>query len=302
MYKIKQSPEDFFVREISTVEIEEEGSYSYFLLRKTNYTTLRALQHIAKALNTQLKNMGFAGSKDKNAVTEQVVSAKNIGKEKLERVKLKDIGIKFLGKGKKPVCLGYLEGNYFKIIVKDADKEPKKLEKFRNLFGEQRFSAKNEEIGKAIVKKDFKKAADFVIETDIDEKNTMEEHLKTRKNDFVGALKKIPAKKLKMYVHAYQSFMWNRMAENSGKEEIHIIGFGTEPDDEIKAVLEGEGITARDFIIREMPGLSSEGDVRKVFAEAKELKIRKIDKKTFEFEFILPKGSYATEIIRQSFQ
>ncbi len=90
MYKIKQSPEDFFVREISTVEIEEEGSYSYFLLRKTNYTTLRALQHIAKALNTQLKNMGFAGSKDKNAVTEQVVSAKNIGKEKLERVKLKD--------------------------------------------------------------------------------------------------------------------------------------------------------------------------------------------------------------------
>ncbi len=302
MYKIKQKPEDFFVKEISNIKIEDEGNYSYFLLKKRNYTTLRALQHIAKYLNIPLKKLGFAGSKDKNAVTEQVVSVKNVGKERLEKIKLRDIEIKFLGKGEKPVCLGDLEGNYFKIIVLGVDKEPKKLGKFRNLFGEQRFSTKNSEIGKSIVKKDFKKAVELVMETDVDEKNVMDEHLKNNPNDFVGALTRIPIKKLKMYVHAYQSFLWNRMAEESEDDELEIIGFGTAPTPKIKQILKEESITTRDFIIKAIPQLSSEGDMRKVFAEVKDLKIKKIDEKTFEFEFKLPKGSYATEFIRQSFQ
>jgi tRNA pseudouridine13 synthase len=302
MYKIKQKPEDFFVREISNVKIEEDGNYSYFLLKKRSYTTLRALQHIAKYLNIPLRNIGFAGSKDKNAVTEQVVSVKNVGKERLEKIKLKDIEIKFIGKGKKPVCLGDLEGNYFKIIVRDAEKEPEKLEKFRNLFGEQRFSAKNKDIGKAIIKKDFKKAVELVMETDVDEKNVLNESLQKNPNDFVGALKKVPIKKLKMYVHAYQSFLWNMLAEESKDDELEIIGFATAQTPKIKQILKEESITTRDFIIKEIPELSSEGGVRKVFAEIKDLKVRKIGKKTFEFEFKLSKGSYATEFISQSFQ
>lgn len=303
MYKIKQNPEDFFVREISNVEFGDEGEYAYFILKKKNYTTLRALQHIAGSLKIQLKRFGFAGTKDKNAVTEQVVSVRGVGRDRLEKVNLKDIVIEFLGKGKNPVSLGDLEGNYFRIVVRDAEKEPEKLEKFRNLFGEQRFSRNNAEVGKAIVEKDFENAANLIFENDGDYEKEVKEHLQENPNDYVGALKKIPRKILKMYVHAYQSLLWNKAAEKTGDEELEMVGFGAAPaKKEIKEMMKKEGITARDFIIREIPELSSEGGKRKVFAEAKKLKIRKIDEKTYEFEFVLQKGSYATEFIKQSFQ
>ena len=34
MYKIKHTPEDFFVREELKLELKEKGDYSYFILRK----------------------------------------------------------------------------------------------------------------------------------------------------------------------------------------------------------------------------------------------------------------------------
>jgi tRNA pseudouridine13 synthase len=301
MYKIKEKPEDFFVREISNVKVGEKGEYSYFILKKRNYTTIRALQHIAEALKINPKKLGFAGSKDKNAVTEQVVSAKGVGKERLESVNLRDIEIKYLGKGEKPLSLGDLEGNYFKIIARDAEKQPKTLSKFKNFFGEQRFSKNNAEVGKAIVKKDFENAARLIMENEGEHEKSVREHLKQKQNDYVTALKKIPKKILQMYVHAYQSSLWNMMAEQSDEEEIPLIGFGTDADGKIKQILKREGITTRDFIIKEIPELSSEGGMRKVFADVDDLKIKQTDKTTIEFEFTLPKGSYATEFIKQCF-
>ena len=110
MYKIKQFPEDFIVKEISNVELEDKGNYSYFLLKKTNYSTVRAIEHIAKALRKKPKNIGFAGNKDKNAVTEQFVSFFKINENKIKNLKLKDIELKFIGKGNEPISLGDLEG------------------------------------------------------------------------------------------------------------------------------------------------------------------------------------------------
>lgn len=301
MYKIKQKPEDFFVKEIIELKSKENGRYTYFILKKKNYTTLRALQHIGNILKIPIKNFGFAGTKDKKAVTEQSVSAKNISKERIEEIKLKDIEINFIGKGDKPISLGDLEGNYFEIIARDCSKEPKKLESFKNFFGEQRFSKNNAEIGKAIIKKEFEKAAKLISENKGDQEDALKKHLEKRKNDFVGALRKIPLKILKIYVHAYQSLLWNRMAENTEKKEIPIIGFATKLDQECKKILLKEGINQRDFIIREIPELTSEGDKRKVFVNVKKLEIKKIEEKDYMLKFMLPKGSYATEFIRQSF-
>ncbi|MEM4263699.1 MAG: tRNA pseudouridine(13) synthase TruD [Candidatus Woesearchaeota archaeon] len=312
MYKIKQQPEDFIVKEISTVKPEKEGKYSYFLLKKKNYTTIRALEHIAQALNIQLKKLGFAGNKDKTAITEQVCSAEGIGKEKLEKVKLKDIEIKFLGKGNEPVSLGTLEGNEFEITVRNIDKKPKPKTKFINFFGEQRFSKNNAEIGKAIVKKEFKQAVNLLLEGKGDVEKRIKEYLSKNPNNYVGALRTIPAKILKLYIHAYQSWIWNQTAETHKEEElaeIPLVGFGTIIADKCMAdLLLKEKIEPRDFIIREIPELSSEGSSRSFTAEAKDLKIGELEedelnkgKKKVLIKFKLQKGSYATEFIKQLF-
>lgn len=296
MHKTKQLPEDFVVKEISTIKPGDKGRFTYFVLKKKNYNTIDALKTLSQALRVPLKKFGFAGNKDKNAITEQTCSAQNVLPERLERLALKDITIKVLGKGDKPVSLGDLEANHFKITVRNIDELPEKKTRFLNLFGEQRFGKNNASIGKAIIKKDWKKAAELMS-------------LEVEGNDYLGAIKKTPLKLLRLYVHAYQSLLWNKLAiKEKDKEKLPLVGFGTTPCEKLRALMEKEGITPRDFIIKEIPELSSEGTTRQVMAQAKNLEIGELEddelspgKKKTLLKFFLPPGSYATEFVKQLF-
>jgi tRNA pseudouridine13 synthase len=316
MYKIKQLSEDFIVKEINDIELDESGEYSYFLLKKRNYNTLRAIEAISNKLNINIKNIGFAGSKDKNAITEQVISIYN-GNENIENIQIKDIELKYLGKGNEKIFLGSLKGNKFTITIRNLDN--KKINNnevlIPNYFGPQRFSTSNHLIGKAIVKKDFEEAIKVILSTNSDYNGRIKQHLEKKINDFVVALKIIPLKLLKLYVHAYQSFIFNKVLEQYTKtnkkiEKIPIVGFGTESNDKImRTLLEKEKIVPRDFIIRQIPELSSEGDERSAFMAVKDFKIIKQEKDELNegkekliVEFTLPKGSYATVFIDYLFR
>ena len=90
MYKLKQKPEDFIVNEITNIKLKDKGKYAIFLLKKENYTNERAVQKIAEKLRIPRKFIGYAGNKDKVAVTTQYISIKN---SKIKRLELKDIKI-----------------------------------------------------------------------------------------------------------------------------------------------------------------------------------------------------------------
>ncbi|MBI4141060.1 tRNA pseudouridine(13) synthase TruD [Candidatus Woesearchaeota archaeon] len=301
-YIIKQQPQDFIVKEIFNPTLQQTGNYTYFLLKKTNYTTLNAVQKIAKMLRIPLKHIGFAGTKDKHAVTEQICSAKNVNKEQIEKIKIKDIQIKFIGYADKPASLGDHEGNHFIIVVRNISQEPPQRTKFINYFGEQRFSINNSLIGKLIVQKKFKEATEILNE------HTVKAHLQQHPQDYLGAIKTLPIKQLKFYIHAYQSKLWNELAATTKETTLSLIGFGTKETSIIKEILKKENITTRDFIIKPFPELSSEGGERTVFVEATNIKISALEddelnqgmKKT-TITFTLAKGSYATEFIRQLF-
>ncbi len=341
MYKIKQIPEDFIVKEITGTELKDSGNYTYFILKKKNYTTEKAVSAIAHYLKTDRKNIGYAGSKDKNALTEQFISIK--GQIKKENINLKDIELIYKGKSDERISLGDLKGNEFIITVRNLNEKEIKLTSIQipNYFDEQRFSKNNAEIGKSILKKDFKKAVDLILDNYSKEKNNFEkdvkEYISRLPNDFIGAIKKVPKKIRMMYVHAFQSLIFNKtiaeliMSETKeykkvdysngffvfpDKElnniKIPIIGFGTEfKDKKIKdissALLKKEGITLRDFIVRGMPELASEGDERDMFIKVKKLSIKTDDdelnksKKKCIISFTLPKGSYATIAIKKIF-
>ncbi|MEM4246940.1 MAG: tRNA pseudouridine(13) synthase TruD [Candidatus Woesearchaeota archaeon] len=311
--KIKQVPEDFIVKEISTINPEKEGEYTYFLLKKRNYTTLRALQKISEALKAPAKAFGCAGNKDKTAITEQVCSLKNASQADIEKVSLKDIEVKYLGKGSKPVSLGDLKGNHFEISVRDIETIPTPKTRFINYFGSQRFGINNAEIGKAIIKKDFKKAVALILLTKSIAAQAVHKSLAIQPKNYIGALKVLPIKLLRLYVHAYQSLLWNELAKKHAETsqenvKLPVIGFGTTPNKMLEETLKRENITPRDFVIKEFPELSSEGTERDVFVEATELKISPLEddelkkgKKKAKFCFSLQKGAYATEFIKQLF-
>lgn len=328
MYQIKQLPEDFIVKEINDLKLNDKGQYSYFLLKKRNYNTLRAIQAIANNLRINEKNIGFAGNKDKNAVTEQVISIKGRSKS-IENIKIKDIELKFLGRGNEEIYIGRLKGNEFTITIRNlTEKEIRNIEtknsdvSMPNYFGPQRFSNDNYNVGKAIIKKNFKGAVDLIIKNNSEDNEKINAHLKKQKNDFVGALKIIPFKLLKLYIHSYQSYLFNKTLEqyinlvkqkNNNEliinEQIPIIGFGTEIENKeieniIAKIMEAEEINFRDFIIRQIPDLSVEGSERNSLIKVDNFKIINTDndelnngKNKIIIGFSLPKGSYATVLV-----
>ena len=332
MYRLKQVPEDFTVKEINGTAIGNAGKYTYFILKKKNYNTINALEAIAGSLRISQKNIGFAGNKDRNAVTEQFISIKN-GKKDFEKVLLKGITLKYVGKGDEEICLGRLKGNEFSIAIRNLEaKEIKKIEEkaknkqifMPNYFGEQRFSKNNHLVGESIIKWDFKKAVELVLESNSEQNERIENHLQKQKNDFIGALKIIPFKMLKLYAHSYKSFLFNKALEefislskkNNDKinysENIPIIGFSTElknlKNKQIKKIVEKiteqEKITERSFIIRAIPDLSPEGGERGAFIKINDFKIISVEKdelndgkEKMSVSFSLPKGCYATVFI-----
>ncbi len=312
--KLKQVPEDFVVKEISTIAPAKEGKYTYFILKKINNTTLHALQQISTALRTPLSWFGCAGNKDKTAVTEQTCSVASVPPESLHGITLTGMQVIAIGKGDKPISLGDLKGNTFEIVVRDIDKLPEKKTKFINLFGEQRFSTHNAAIGKALVKRDFKQAVALVLATKNEGARKIHEVLALQPKNYLGALKEVPRKILKLYVHAYQSMLWNETAlkysdKHHENAKLPIVGFGTTPDKQLEEILAREGITLRDFIIKEFPELSSEGTERDAFAEANDFIMGALEedelnpgRKKSRLNFTLPPGSYATEFVRQLFK
>jgi len=316
MYKIKVKPEDFVVREVLKLDFYN-GKYVYFLLKKRNWTTLDAVEKIAEKLKISRKNFGYAGNKDKKAITEQIMSAFNVNEEKLDNLKIKDLEIGVLGKGSKPISLGDLDGNEFEIVVRDLDKEYEKVNFIENYFDEQRFGNENIIIGKFVVQKKFKEACEYL-------------GLKVERNDFVGTLRSLGIRRLQFYLHSYQSYLWNLVVAEYLKRYNHfvvnykhgelvflekkinnlkipLINFNTMFNNkEIKniysKVLEMEGIKQEDFLIKQIPEILTEGAERDLFIDVRwylneffeNEKIQKIN-------FFLPKGAYATILIKKMF-
>jgi tRNA pseudouridine13 synthase len=332
-YIIKQQPEDFIVKEISKIKLVDRSGYAVFCLKKKNCTTEAAVQRIAEALGTNRKSIGYAGSKDSRAVTEQMISVRGISREKMESIRLNEIHLSFAGFTENQLSLGDLEGNEFEITVRNITKKPEPLRRIINYFGEQRFSTDNADIGKAIIKKDFKRAVEMLLAHTGKEEGKVREFISGRTNDYVGALKTIPWKNLMMYIHAYQSKIWNEAAkriienENTGRIgkslqdpapagdaiTLPIVGFTTELKDDdagkiIGKIMEEEGVTIMDFVIRAIPDLSSAGSERTLFANIHNLSIGEPEDdelnpgmKKILVKFSLGKGSYATEVIKELF-
>lgn len=312
MYIIKQKPEDFVVEEITNIVPENEGSFVYFWMKKKNLNTLQAIEYIAKALHTQSKFINFAGIKDKVAVTTQLISIKGKTREQVERLNIMDIELKFLGYKNESIHLGELEGNKFKIILREVNGKIIKKTKFVNYFGEQRFSEYNPIIGKAIIKREFKVALQFIEKSNSFYFRKIQEHLNEKPNDYVNALKLIPKKLLKLYINSYQSEIWNKTVElylqndKSGENiQIPLIGFGLEIENVelkkiISQIMKEEKISFRDFLIKALPDLSVEGDSRNLYMDIKNFELQQ-EGKIVSLNFQLGKGNYATEVVRQLF-
>jgi tRNA pseudouridine13 synthase len=170
--RIKVYPEDFVVIEEPLPSIFEGKKYAIFLLKKRNWETMATVKGIAKRAGINYREIGFAGTKDRHAVTYQYISVPSKDKERVESVQIKDIELRFVSYGRS-IKLGHLLGNRFRIIVrgvgenafertKEIVRELREKGGFPNYFGYQRFGERrvvNHLIGKLLLQGDFEGAA-----------------------------------------------------------------------------------------------------------------------------------------------
>lgn len=193
---IKNRYKDFIVKEITysgrvleinedytptSYSVETKDNYTTFNLVKINKDTFEAVRLISNALGIAPKAIGYAGLKDKRAISVQQASIKGNHVEKLKKLKLNDIFIRNINPSKYPVKLGNNWGNHFEITIRNIEHKSNKKKEiedlfailrtqgFPNYYGIQRFGTfrpNSHLVGRYILENEFKKAFDeFVIAT-----------------------------------------------------------------------------------------------------------------------------------------
>jgi len=163
---IKENPEDFFVQEIPLYEPSGEGEHVYCEIQKRGMSTFDLVNRLSYELHVPRQNIGFAGMKDANAVTRQVLSIQGVQEDQLTALKLPDIEILWVRRHGNKLRLGHLKGNRFAIRIRDVEStDVVKVEPIMaaiqqrglpNFFGEQRFGSRqnNDLLGAALIRDD----------------------------------------------------------------------------------------------------------------------------------------------------
>jgi tRNA pseudouridine13 synthase len=390
---------DFRVNEVSDFKVGTAGEYLIARMTKENWETHHLLRDISRHLGISDERIGIAGTKDKRAVTTQVMSIRGISEEKLSKVDLPRVRLEPIGRANKDIGLGDLWGNEFDVIIRNIELPAEELESrlkaidarigatggVPNFFGYQRFgivrpvthlvgkklvqgnvedaamtyiamsfpgeSEENREVREYVWKsRDFKEGI-RIYPFNLRYERTMMHHLVEHPGDYAGAFRSLSPKLLKLFVHAYQSYLFNRLLSgrmldgmsisepvegdvicftndrlepDTSKLEtvtkknlpdikfllrrkrayvtLPLIGKNNVPDpgksgDEERKILREEGVTTEDFNLTAMPELASSGLRREILLRA--TPDIKPGTGMAELKFYLPKGCYATTVLRE---
>jgi len=174
---IRQRPEDFLVEEIPAYDPCGHGEHIYLMVEKKLLSTSQLLRIIADHFDVPLGAIGYAGMKDKHAVTRQVVSIHAPGRrpEDFPRLRHDQISVLWADLHTNKLRLGHSRGNRFSIRIR-ATEPTRAIHAHRaltllarsgvpNFFGIQRFGlrANNHLLGALDLKREHRRLLDELL-------------------------------------------------------------------------------------------------------------------------------------------
>ena len=147
---LRAAPEDFEVDELLGFAASGEGPHALLRVRKRGANTEWVARELARAVGAKPFEVGFAGLKDRNAVTTQHFTVPRGKRAAEDLIGLKGEGYEVLSATahQRKLPRGALEGNRFVIVVRglacDAAQLQGRVQRIAtggcpNYFGEQRF-------------------------------------------------------------------------------------------------------------------------------------------------------------------
>ncbi|HEX2614220.1 MAG TPA: tRNA pseudouridine(13) synthase TruD [Nitrososphaera sp.] len=224
---------------------DERHRYPLYVLDKKDIDSNHALIEIERELQVRLRVMGI---KDAKATTRQYAGMEKTMKNPPAEMKSRHTRLVLKGFTKKPLGKEFLAGNEFEIVIHGARSEDlsgfvQQIDRIGNFYGLQRFGSERlvtHLVGKEIVKRDFVRAAELLLSYTTEYDTQMSREIRDRcadpKNyrevlkmlprgmdierqvlsalvagrDPVAALRAVPINIRRLFVQAYQAFIFNR--------------------------------------------------------------------------------------------
>lgn len=332
--RIRTESEDFLVEELPAYEPLGVGDHAYLRVEKRGITTHEAVRRIARALGVAPRAIGFAGMKDANAVTVQTVSVEHVPVAAAEAALAGVPGVRLLSAKlhRNKIRLGHLRGNRFVLRVREC--VPGAAARARavlgelaragcpNFFGEQRFGnrADNDAVGRLLVRGETA-AAEELAGGDLRRKprDLVRLYVSAYQSALFNRIVAARMPHLGRLETGDLAFLHDRgavfrvedpAAEQPRADRLEISPsaplFGTKtlladgrPGEAERAVIAEEGLEPPMFDVRgagEFPGERRPMRVPVAGAEVAEVPG---DPASIEIRFDLPRGSYATVVLRE---
>ena len=234
---------DPVVLDESTEQKDENHKFPLYVLEKSNIDSNHAVGQIKERYGIELHILGI---KDAKANTLQYATTNNLKKIKRE-IRTSQIALTLRGFTTRPISKRQLLGNQFSIVIRtnqsgDLCQFKRELKYIANFYGLQRFGSRRAVthlVGREIVRRNFKKAVELLlcyttnydtsINKEIREKSQdprnfhglvksmpkgmdIERHLMYAAldgKDDISALRTIPINIRRLFIQAYQSYIFN---------------------------------------------------------------------------------------------
>ncbi|GAB2578564.1 tRNA pseudouridine(13) synthase TruD [Dyella jejuensis] len=316
--ELRRTPEDFLVEEILGYDADGEGEHALLWVEKRGANTDWVARELARFAGVPPLNVGYAGLKDRHAVTRQAFTVQLAGKADPDWSTFPHAEIKVLAstRHKRKLKRGALRGNRFVLVLRDAQGDPARAEAtlqaiatrgVPNYFGEQRFGREGGNVAQA-------RAMFAGRRVDRDKRSIL---LSAARSQIFNAVLAARVEK-DAWDKPLEGEIWSlagsrswfgpepfdaTLAARLAQGDIHpsgpLWGQGEPPTASAAGELEHEVAAAYDDLALGLAAARMEQERRPLRLLPKNLRWRWLDGETLELGFELPAGAYATVVARE---
>jgi tRNA pseudouridine13 synthase len=249
--KLKQTPEDFQVEELTDVTPEKAGNFAFYRLDKRGIGTQEAIQQVCHRWHIEFRRVSYGGLKDRHADTKQYLTIYHGPRRGLHH---NAVELHYLGQLMQPYTSEGIRANRFRLTLRDLSVHAVRncvlaLEEVRrhgiaNYFDDQRFGSVgrgNQFVARAMIDGNYEEALRLALTEPYEhdraaqkeEKRQLRQHwgqwstlkaqlprgharslvtyLVDHPADYRGAVARQRLEAKSLYLSAFQSHLWNRI-------------------------------------------------------------------------------------------
>lgn len=316
--KIKTLPADFIVEELLPFQPEDHGEHVFLQIQKTGENTEYVARLLARVAEVRQRDIGFAGLKDRHAITTQWFSIWLPGKSDPDWSAAETDNIKILQAIRHPRKLkrGVLSGNNFTITIRDfAGDQEKIIQKldaiktqgFPNYFGEQRFGNNGQNINTALAlfagakmkpeqRSIYLSAARSYLFNLILSQRV---NLQNWNQAIAGDVCMINQSNSYFKAENIDETLQNRIANGEIHPTACLYGKGENAATQNALEIENAVLESNPELTQGLAKFALEMDRRALRTQAENLHWQFLDANTLQLSFFLTAGSYATALLRE---